>query len=209
EKAGGVSGDDQIRDKADQENILRFLRDKQLPTHPATIEEVMKNFASSACAYHVLRDRLKSHIGAVPIASSIAEALACEFSEERFRNDDYWRPSTIRELALDLAKRDGLTHAMLSGSREADPRILRVLHDGASVIERRSKNGLAQYYSDIESRLTSPKNAWEMLRDFTAKICHMGEGLSADFMKNIGFHVFVKPDFHFLRQLPELAGVDT
>ena len=82
-------------------------------------------------------------------------------------------------------------------------------HDGASVIERRSKNGLAQYYSDIESRLTSPKNAWEMLRDFTAKICHMGEGLSADFMKNIGFHVFVKPDFHFLRQLPELAGVDT
>lgn len=204
-----LAEDDQIRDKADQENILRFLRDKQLPIHPATIEEVMKNFASSACSYSVVRRQLTWHIGAIPTVATIADALAGVFSDERFRNDDYWRPSSLKELVLDLAARLRLTDARDRGSREIRPRILRVLHDGASVIETRSKNGPAQYYSDIEWHLTSPETAWKMLSDFSAKICHMGEGLSADFMKNIGFQVFVKPDFHFLRQLPELAGVDT
>lgn len=30
----------------------------------------------------------------------------------------------------------------------------------------------------------------------------------ADYLKSIGFHMFVKPDFHFLNQLPKPSGLN-
>jgi hypothetical protein len=48
-----------------------------------------------------------------------------------------------------------------------------------------------------------------MLERCAANIRQVGPALTADFMKNIGFHMFVKPDFHFLREFPQLSGLET
>ncbi|HMV59260.1 MAG: hypothetical protein J5X22_23405 [Candidatus Accumulibacter sp.] len=198
-----------IADTTDRDNILRYFRDKQLPTRPTTIEEVMKNFASSALSYSVVRRSLGTHIGAIPTASSIAKALAAEFSDARFLDDAYWKPSAMKTLALDVAGKRGLTNAML-GEKTLHSRILGVLHDGAQQIAIASKNGLDAYYAAIEQQVSSPEKAWQMLEQFTKnKIRQVGPTLAMDFMKNIGFHMFVKPDVHFLQQLPTLTGLGT
>ena len=41
-----MAEEERIPDSTDRENILRYLRDGILPSHPTTIEEVMKNFAT-------------------------------------------------------------------------------------------------------------------------------------------------------------------
>jgi hypothetical protein len=203
-----LAEDDRISDSTDRENILRYLRDKQLPSHPKTIEEVMKNFASSACSYHVIRERLKLHIGAIATASSIAEALAAEFSDTRFLDDFFWNPASMKILALDAASKHGLTNTMLGG-KTLHPRILGVLHDGANQIGIASNNGLDAFYEAITQHVTSAESAWKMLEKFAADIREVGAPLAADFMKNIGFHRFVKPDVHFLRQLARLFSPET
>jgi hypothetical protein len=203
-----LAEEDRIRDSTDRDNILRYLRDKQLPGRPHTIEEVMKNFASSALSYHIIRRSLGSHIGAIPTTLTIAKALALEFAETRFLDDTFWNPPSMEKLALDVARRHGLTNAML-GEKTLHSRILGVLHDGACRIEIETKNGLDAFYVAIEQHLTTPESAWNMLERFTADVRQVSAPLGADFMKNIGFHMFVKPDFHFLRRLPELTGLDT
>ena len=198
----------QIADETDRNNILRYFRDKQLPTRPTTIEEIMKNFASSALSYSVVRRSLGAHIGAIPTASSIAKALAAEFSDARFLEHPFWKPAVMKVLALDVASKHGLTNAML-GEKTLHSRILGVLYDGAHQVEIASKNGLDAYYASIEMEVTSPEKAWQLLDKFTKnKIRQVGPTLAMDFMKNIGFHMFVKPDVHFLQQLPKLAGFD-
>ena len=113
----------------------------------------------------------------------------------------------MKTLALDVASNHGLTNAML-GEKALHSRILGVLHDGANQLGIALTNGLDAYYADIEQHLTSPESAWKMLERFTADIRQVGAPLAADFMKNIGFHIFVKPDFHFLRQFPQLTGLN-
>jgi hypothetical protein len=166
----------------------------------------MKNFASSAFSYSVIRRSLGSHIGAIPTTSSIAKALAAEFSDKRFLEESLWNPASMKTLALDVASKHGLTNAML-GRKTLHSRILGVLHDGANQIGLESKNGLEAYYGEIEQHVTDPIRAWHMLETFAANIRQVGAPLCADFMKNIGFHMFVKPDFHFLRQIPKLSGL--
>lgn len=197
-----------IADSTDRENILRYLRDKQLPQRPSLIEDVMKNFVSSALSYSVIRRSLGSHIGAIPTASSIAKALAAEFSEAKFLDDLFWNPISMKNLALDIAEKHGLSNAKL-GEKTLHSRILGVLHDGSHQIDNATKSGLETYYATISQQVKSPENAWKLLEKFAANIRQVGPALTADFMKNIGFHMFVKPDFHFLRQIPKLSGIET
>ncbi|HSW40402.1 MAG TPA: hypothetical protein VLL97_13015 [Acidobacteriota bacterium] len=202
-----MAENNQILDPTDQNNILLYLRDGRLPGHPRTVAEVIKNFASSASSYSIIRRRLGAHVGAIPTASSIAAALAAEFSDNRFLDDSFWKPAFMKFLALDVARINRLTAEQL-GRKTPKSRILGFLHDGAQKMDIALSNGLKAYYKDIEKHLTGPECAWKMLEIFAAGIRQVGPPLCADFMKNIGFHMFVKPDIHFLQQFPKLSGLN-
>ncbi len=197
-----------IADATDRANILLYFRDGHLPGRPTAIEDVLKNFASSALSYAPIRRTLASRIGSNPTAESIGRALAAEFSDNRFLSDASWAPAEMTLLSIQTATRLGLTADMLGG-KTLHSRILGVLHDGARKLEKFGDPGSAGFYEEAEKHLTNPDVAWQHLENFAAGVRQVGPALTADFMKNIGFHMFVKPDFHFLRQFPKLAEVDT
>ncbi len=193
-------------DESDREHILKYLRDGYLPEHPKNIPFLMKEFASSGSSYSVTRNYLKTFIGKFPGPENIAEALSQAFGEDGFLEDDNWYPASLNSLVDSICDKRNWANENI-GTKVPDSRILGLLKDGAGWFEKELADGLNAYYKRIESRMTSPELAWDYVTEFSSPIRQFGEALASDYLKNIGFHQYVKPDFHFLREFPQLAGL--
>lgn len=193
-------------DESDREHILKYLRDGYLPERPNNIPCLLKEFASSGSSYSVTRNYLKTFIGKFPGPDNIAEALSQAFREDGFLKDNNWYPASLNALVDSICRKRNWANVNI-GTKVPDSRILGLLKDGAGWFEKALVDGLDVYYKRIESRMTSPELAWDYVTEFSSPIRQFGEALASDYLKNIGFHQYVKPDFHFLREFPQLAGL--
>ncbi|GEM_PF-1248636 len=196
-----------IPDETDRQHIFKYLRDGELPRRPESVSDVLRNFVSSALSYATVRRVLAAHIGMNPTFQTIGAALSLEFNESRFDKEASWNLDEMATLAHEVAIKNGLQDSDL-GQKTIHSRILGVLVDGSQQLSKVTADGLDDFYSDVKQNLASPEAAWAYVEGFSRNIRQVGPALTADFFKNIGFHVFVKPDFHFLRQFPTLTEVD-
>jgi hypothetical protein len=193
-------------DETDRQHILLYLRDKKLPEYPNTIPQLMTIFASSALSYHINRDYLTSVLGSIPKPETIGYALNKLFGEFAFEKEDCWCPETLNATVDMVCAKRGWGNNDL-GNRKPESSILGILKDGALWFADALANGLEPYFLSVNKHLTSPEEAWDYLCSFSYPIRNFGPSLAADYLKNAGFHQFVKPDIHLLREFPRLVGL--
>ncbi|MFC1896860.1 hypothetical protein ACFL0Q_09460, partial [Thermodesulfobacteriota bacterium] len=145
-------------------------------------------------------------IGEFPTRETIDSALSNALNENALLSESNWHPDQLFHIVENVRQRKGLNDSDL-GQNQMESRILGHLKDGSRYFQVALKDGIDSYVSGIKRHLSTPQEAWRYLLVFSGPIRQFGPTLAADYLKNIGFHQFVKPDYHYLRQFPELMRI--
>jgi hypothetical protein len=190
-------------DNTDRKNIQIYLNEFKIPKKPADEPNLSKEFVSSCLSSNQppfrMRNKLKSLIGEIPTRKTISLCLSKLFTESRFINDSNWTFINLHKMSTEMKQAESVEYG---GMKSA---ILDILQNGSKIMGEQVAGGLEIFYENLQYEIDKgPENVWKFMEIFTNTIPGVGPGLFSDFLKNIGFVDFVKIDYHFKREFPEL-----
>jgi hypothetical protein len=193
-----------VLDPVERQHILDYLGRREFSPRPDNAVTLMREFVSSALSInqppHRTRNRLKTLLGKIPLGNTIGHCLALLFKDGGFDDEANWEPAALFAFCSAIASRGDFS----SDSFRRD--VLTTMIECARHLQSELCDGLERFYARVDAATPAkdPDLAWRYLEQFGASIPGVGPVLTADFLKNIGFHRFVKIDQRLEKEFPGL-----